>query len=634
MQRCNKMQNNKRNRSSIFEKKIKMHLNLNVRFLILFLMLNLFSSAQNVVIKKTYFDYKKTKLKSEWQQSGNGYINGYYKEYHSNGKLYIDRFVITDDVYPYWSTDLKYIEYDEAGNVMWSVRRNANKQFEGDQVSYKYSGTSLKLKSKASFNQGKLLSYNLNWNSGLPCIEYIVGKSFKRYSSEGELLDNVTISTDGKPSGKFYQGNNDDQIIEVQNGKIQTVKPLNNDLDNAGHLFRLSNDTLVSSFVSDNFRHKKFYIDTVNIKFLKNPFVDADFTQWQKGFIGLLFMDPRFLSCGLSNKYCLDMLFYNRDLLTYIKEEKRDLKTDQLLSLYTSEKDIHYYPSGKIKEIAFSDTNWEQYDENGTVINSYEKELKSTYSKNYNFMVQHKLNFLRNTYGWNKFFINPINYKKHTEKYITENNTKIYKGINDNSGHIFTIIDCSAILIEDAYAKLSEASATINLLKQRSKIFSVLLVDGLDKLPVIIENIESDDGPQYQLKVNEGYKNIFQAYRLMVNKLNDSISNLFSTEPQNLLSQRFVSVEMLDLTKHKEIISLLTNEKFPQYGDLESDDSYIPDEWKDYNRHFLNFVLAQTKITDQFLTAITKNKSKLEKKLLDATSESQIIEVLKKFSGS
>jgi hypothetical protein len=76
-------------------------MNLNVRFFILFLTLYLFSTAQNVVIKKTYFDYKKTKLKSEWQQSGNGYINGYYKEYHTNGKLYIDRFVISDDVYPY-----------------------------------------------------------------------------------------------------------------------------------------------------------------------------------------------------------------------------------------------------------------------------------------------------------------------------------------------------------------------------------------------------------------------------------------------------------------------------------------------------------------------------------------------------
>lgn len=609
-------------------------MNLNIRVFILFLLLSLFSSAQNVVIKKTYFDYKKTKLKSEWQQSGNGYINGYYKEYHSNGKLYIDRFVITEDAYPYRSTDLKYIEYDEAGNVMWSVRRNDNKQFEGDQVSYKYSGTSLKLKSKASFNQGKLLSYNLNWNSGLPCIEYIVGKSFKRYSSEGELLDNVTISTDGKPSGKFYQGNNDDLIVEVQNGKIQTVKPLNNDLDNAGHLFRLSNDTLVSSFVSDNFRHKKYYIDTLNIKFSNNPFVDADFTQWQKGFIGLLFMDPRFLNCGLGNKYCLDMFFYNRDLLTYVKEEKRDLKTDQLMSLYTSEKDIHYYPSGKIKQVVYSDENWEEFNENGDLINNYEMNLKSLYSKNYNLMVQHKLNFLRNTFGLGKFLISPRNFRKYADKYITENNIKIYKGINDNSGKIFTVNECSAILIEDAYAKLSEASATINLLKKRSKISSVLFVDGMDNFAAIIEIIESEGVGQDQLKVNEGYKNIFQAYRLMVNKLNDSIRKFISTEPQNILSQRFVSVEMLDLNKDKEIISYLTNEKFPQYGDLESDDSYIPDEWKDYNRHFLNFVIAQTKITDQFLTAIAKNKSKLEKKLLNATSENQIIEVLKKFSGS
>lgn len=64
-------------------------MNLNIRVFILFLLLSLFSSAQNVVIKKTYFDYKKTKLKSEWQQSGNGYINGNYKEYHSNGINYI-----------------------------------------------------------------------------------------------------------------------------------------------------------------------------------------------------------------------------------------------------------------------------------------------------------------------------------------------------------------------------------------------------------------------------------------------------------------------------------------------------------------------------------------------------------------
>jgi hypothetical protein len=316
-----------------------------------------------------------------------------------------------------------------------------------------------------------------------------------------------------------------------------------------------------------------------------------------------------------------------------VKEEKRDLKTDQLLSLYTSEKDIHYYPSGKIKQVVYSDENWEEFNENGDLINNYEMNLKSIYSKNYNLMVQHKLNFLRNTFGWNKFYVNPRNFKKYSLNYITENNTKIYRGINDNSGKIFTIKESSAVLIEDAYAKLSEASAIINLLEQRSKIFSVLLVGGLDKFSAIIEDIESEDGGQYQLKVNEGFNNIFQAYRLMVNQLNDSISKLFSIEPKNLLSKRFVSVEMLDLTKHQEIISFLTNEKFPQFGDLESDDSYIPDEWKQYNRNFLNFVKAQTQITEQFLIAITKNRAKLEKKLLNATSESQIIEVLNKFIG-
>jgi hypothetical protein len=47
--------------------------------------------SQNVIVKKTYYDIYQTKLKAEWQQTANGYLNGYYKEYYLSGRLYIDR---------------------------------------------------------------------------------------------------------------------------------------------------------------------------------------------------------------------------------------------------------------------------------------------------------------------------------------------------------------------------------------------------------------------------------------------------------------------------------------------------------------------------------------------------------------
>lgn len=80
--------------------------------------------GQNTIVKKTYYDGYHTKLKAEWQQTANGYTNGFYKEYYPSGKIYIDRIVKTEDVYPYWSYDIKCKIYDEAGGLLWSTQRD------------------------------------------------------------------------------------------------------------------------------------------------------------------------------------------------------------------------------------------------------------------------------------------------------------------------------------------------------------------------------------------------------------------------------------------------------------------------------------------------------------------------------
>ncbi len=334
--------------------------------------------GQNTVIKKTYYDINHTKLKAEWQQTANGYTNGFYKEYYPSGKIYIDRIVKTENVYPYWGYDVKCKIYDEAGGTLWSTQSIARNVYDGEQLSYHKVGSKLQLRSKAIFNKGKLISFKLFNHNGINTLDLNCASHFKLYNSKGEIVADAKISSNGNFTGVFFQNDNN-TVVEVVDGKINHVYEKVPDPKNGDwQVKRLTNDTLLSSRNLGSTYLKKYYFDTVKVKLINNPTINSDFTQLENLEFGLDFVDSKFLCCMLSQRYNYDLLFYNRDLQTFIREEIRDVKTDRLISMSTKEKDVFFHENGKVKRIFFSEDNWQDFDEQGGLINSSELEKEKS----------------------------------------------------------------------------------------------------------------------------------------------------------------------------------------------------------------------------------------------------------------
>ena len=344
-----------------------------------------FCQNQKTIIKKTYYDVFNTNLMEEMQVTGNGYINGYYKKYHKNGKLAIDKIIKTEDIDPYLGTSLKWKEYDVAGNLMWSVTRNQNKEYDGEQICYAYAGTSIKPKTKALFKSGKLVSFE-RYNNGIKNMELIVGSSFKTFYDTGEIMDNVTISSTGKFSGILYQGDKKELVVEVKEGKIQKVYPIGKwsvNYKDGWKVYRKDSDTLISTFTEDGVQKDIYYLDDKLIGLNGKPTISTEYSSWERGEFDLDFIPLEFLNPEHFRKLAYYFVFYNEDLLKFIKTENRSAATGELLSIKTPEKETTYFPNGKIKLIKYSKNQWEEYDENGKIINNYELTLRANYKKSY-----------------------------------------------------------------------------------------------------------------------------------------------------------------------------------------------------------------------------------------------------------
>jgi hypothetical protein len=589
--------------------------------------------GQNLVVKKTYHDVYNTKLKAEWQQTANGYMNGYYKEYYPSGKLYIDRTVKTFDVYPYLSINLKWKVYTEAGDLKWSIVQNEKREFQGEQISYMFSGPNLVKRSRAVFESGKLITFELYRKNGIKSLDLNTKSFYKTYNENGELLDNVKIGPKGEFSGTLYQDNNE-IVVEVLNGKIQKVYEKNPDPKNGNwNVFRLGNDTLISTAKEADTYFKKYYIDTVKVGLIDKPNINIDLTQYQNNEFGLDFIDPAFLCCALSHKYYYDIKFYDRSFQTFIKEEIRDINTDRLISLSIPGKDIYYHENGKIKKVVTDKDNWEEFDENGkikkvvmgknnwqefdengNVINSYEIEKKRKYDNNYKFILWQKSEYLRNAYGRNKYFINLQEYKKNKSEFI----------YNDKSN--FKVKNSAIQLLEE------EAGELKKLLNSRDAFLNKVLLDGQDNMDYLFFINEIDGNKSHSVTINEDFKYIYAAYVICVNKLNDSLTTtLFSSaEPNQILSPKFKEVNEIDLIKDSEIIDeLLRGENLHKTFDFE----YTPDSWRKYNESYFIWLKSYRNLIEEFDKAIKINGSKANKKLKDKTNYNEIISIIKSISN-
>jgi hypothetical protein len=577
--------------------------------------------SQGSVTKRTYYDYNKTKLRSEWQEAANGYINGFYKEYHANGKIYVDRIVKTDNYYPYWSTDLTFKEYDNSGNLVWSVKRNEKKQFEGEQVSFQFINGVKKIKSKAIFNSGNLQSFELYNSQGGKFIELIVGSSYKRYSNSGEIRDNISISKSGAFSGTLRQGKNDEIQIEVLNGKIQKVfekNPTDNKKD--WIVVRKDNDTLISSFNEEGFRYSKYYLDTTYVGLIKHPTINVDDSQWRENEIGLDFINQKYLCCMPSQKYFYNVTFYNGEYLKYIKMEKREITSEKLISISTPEKEIEYYSNGTLKKVFYSNRNWEEYDENGKVIDNYEISLLREYKNNYNRVYNNKLEMLRGSLGLSKYFFDLNTYRKNKNGFIFTNHSFYHPSSMYKPA--YKVQGSNNLLLEE------EAIALKGLLDIRSKILDLILVNSIDNAENLLI-ISSEKNEFYQVEVKPMYKNIYNAYLICTNHLSQNYYfKKFDFEPKKVLSEEYIVPEKINHEKDKEIINLLTD----KWLRIESFDfDYIPSEWIEFNKSFTIWANEYTAILGKLYSGMSQNSSKLEKRLQNIDSFEQINKVLKKY---
>ena len=81
----------------------------------------------------------------------------------------------------------------------------------------------------------------------------------------------------------------------------------------------------------------------------------------------------------------------------------------------------YYHENGQIKKILLAKDDWEEFDENGKLINSYEISCLANYEKNYNIVHAQKLKYLRNSFGWNKLVIDLVEYRKNKHNFIVYN---------------------------------------------------------------------------------------------------------------------------------------------------------------------------------------------------------------------
>ncbi len=578
--------------------------------------------AQNLVIKKTYYDIYQTKLKAEWQQTANGYINGYYKEYYPSGKLYIDRIVKTLDVYPYWSIDLKWKVYTEAGDLKWSITQNDKREFQGEQISYMFSGPNLVKRSRAVFESGKLITFELYRKNGTKSLDLNTKSFYKTFDENDVLMDNVKINSKGEFTGKLYQDKSN-TILEVLDGKIQKVYESNPDPKNGNwNVYRLGNDTLISSAKDGDTYFKRYYLDTVRVGLIEKPNINIELTQYQDNEFGLDFVNPAFLCCALSHKYYYDIKFYNRELQTFIKKEIRDIKTDRLISLSIPGKDIYYHENGKIKKVVMGKDNWEEFDENGKLINSYEMSKMAWYEYNFNIAHAQKLEYLRNLYGWNKLLIDLTEYRKSKTSFIASATSGAFYESNGEYSvqRPYKISGSKILIIEE------EAIALRSLLENRDRFISYISLDGNDYARGLFDNVAQEGTKSYQVSVKNEYKNIYSAYSLCINHLLDSLTKIIiEKEPGTVLSPEWKTPKNIDIKKDLKVVEELSKENF---SDKRFDFNYPPDEWINYNSNYLILINNYNNMVVLFNSVVKNNPQKAEKKLKDKTDLNEILSIL------
>ena len=594
---------------------------LKIGFIISFFAFSTVLYAQNVVVKRKYYDLRQTKLKAEWQQTANGYTNGFYREYFPNGQLYIDRVVKTLDVYPYWGIDLKWKEYTESGDLKWSIAQNEKREFQGEQISYMFSGPKLVKRCRAVFQSGKLNSFELYRKNGTKSLDLNTKSYYKTYDENGNLWDDVKINSKGEFTGRLYQDGYE-IVVEALDGKIQKVYERTPDPKNGDwHVYRIGNDTLVSTAKNGNTYFKKFYIDTVRVGLIDKPNINIEITQYQNNEFGLDFVNPAFLCCALSQKYSYDIKFYNRSLQTFVREEVRDIVTDRLIAIYLPEKDIYYHENGQIKKILLAKDDWEEFDENGKLINSYEISCLANYEKNYNIVHAQKLKYLRNSYGWNKLVIDLVEYRKNKHNFIVYNDGNY----SYNPNVPFKIQDKNRG--QEIFMNQKEADALKNLLQNREYFISSVSTDGNDYAQGLFDNVKQEGNHIYNVGIKNEYKNIYTAYSICVNHILDSLTNLIiDTEPQIVLSPKWKSPKDIDIKTDLEIVQELSKENF---SDKMFDFNYIPSEWVEYNSKYLNLINSYDSIVGLFNSCIQKNPKKANKKLKDKTDLNEILLILK-----
>jgi hypothetical protein len=556
--------------------------------------------SQNVIVKKTYYDIYQTKLKAEWQQTANGYLNGYYKEYYLSGRLYIDRLVKTEDVYPYWSYDIKCKIYDEAGGLLWSTQSIARDKYDGEQLSYSRVGPNLKLNTKAVFQNGKMISYYYFNQNGTKTFEIINGKTFKTFTSTGELKNTIDFSNGGLFTGNLYKGDNEEIKVELKDGKIQNIFNTNptNSID-MWTVNRITGDTIVCVYNEKGLNYRKYYLDTVLVKLSYEAKITTKVSDIQNGEIGLDF--------GFRNNYFMvwpnKKFSFNPNNLIFAKEEKRD------------------YGDFKLGENAVI-TNWEEFNENGELINSSEKYKKDLYDYNYKLLSSQKNEYLRNAYGWNKYAISLSEYRNNTTSFIYNDYSTYFYNSNGEPFYKAFKIKNSAVLLTE-----NEADELKNLLNIRANFLSKILFDGKDNALGLLDPVALEEGKLYQVKIKDEFKNIYMAFAFCVNKLNDSLTKeTFSVEPNQILSPKWKKVDEIDMNKDSEIFERLSKEKI---SDKTFDFRYIPSAWIKYNDTYLIWLKAYRSLIEEFDQAFIKNSSKANRKLNGKSNINDILQILK-----
>jgi hypothetical protein len=584
--------------------------------------------AQNTIVKKTYYDIYKTKLKAEWQQTANGYTNGYYKEYYPSGKIYIDRIVKTEDVYPYWSYDVKCKIYDEAGGLLWSTQSIARDVYDGEQLSYNRVGPNIKLNTKALFKSGKMISFQYFHENGTKIFEIINGKTFKTFTSTGELVNNIDFSNGGLFTGNLYKGAKDEIKIELKDGKIQKIynKAPSSSLDK-WNVNRISGDTIVCTYDEKGFNYKKYYLDTVLVKLSYEPTITTKVSDIQNGELGLDF--------GFRNNYFVvwpnkEFSFDPKNLI-FLKEEKRDSLGQNLLSLKFPDKLVDLYPSGKTKKISYGDfklgsdaviNNWEEYDENGEIKNNLEKNRLTWYEYNYNIVSTQKLEFLRNRYGWNKLVIDLNEYRKNKSYFISSDiNSVFYSSNGEISPERPYKLTGSKILLNE-----NEAEALRILLENRARFIYSISADGKDNALSLFDEVKNEGSKLYSINVKDEYKNIYLAYSLCINHMLDSLTKvIYENEPSVVLSPQWKNPKAIDLKNDSEILQKLSKENF---SDKTFDFRFTPNEWVNYNSNYLVLLKNYNDMVEIFNMVVEKNPQKAEKKLKDKTNLNEILSIL------